>query len=449
MKNRFNYIFYAFIFIIFSSLYFWYGYTKYVPKKVIEVGKTFIANESIRHILKVSILNEKGFNLYLIALREKNDDLVDDSLDLIEASLGFIQIYEITDKRVFDIKKDVYSILELVDNSRLDISDESLVMISKKVNNINLIVEDLEKNKWHTMHSQIVLEEAGKFKTLVVVFYLLALSIVLIFVILFINRKKSQLEQEKIKNHKLLLNQSKVAAVGEMLGNIAHQWRQPLSVISTISSGMKFSAIYDDDIDKEKIIEYGDAILKQSKYLSKTIDDFRNFFMANSENIERIDLKRTYDKLEDLTDSIFKNNFIVKITKIDENIEFYSNESILIQSFINICNNTKDVFCEREIDSNDRYFFTTIKKTDNIVTITFKDSGGGIKEELLHKIFDPYFTTKHQSLGTGIGLYMTHQIITKHFKGEITARNTEFEYDNKHLKGALFEIKLDIEKLQI
>ena len=449
MKKQFNYIFYFFIFLVFSSLYFWYGYTKYVPKKVIEVGKTFIANESIRHILKVSILNEKGFNLYLLALRENNDDLVDDSLDYIEASLGFIQIYELTDKRVFDIKNDIYKILELIDENRIDIDDKSLALISNKINNINLIVEDLEKNKWHIMHSQIVNEEASKFETLVIIFYLMALSIILIFVILFIYTKKSQLEQEKIRNNKLLLNQSKVAAVGEMLGNIAHQWRQPLSVISTISSGMKFTALYDDEIKKEKIVEYGDAILKQSKYLSKTIDDFRNFFMANSENIERINLKKTYEKLEDLTDSIFKNNFIIKITQIDEDIEFYSNESILIQSFINICNNAKDVFCEREIDTNDRYFFTTIKKHKNIVTITFKDSGGGINEDVLNKIFDPYFTTKHQSLGTGIGLYMTHQIITKHFKGEISARNIEFEYDKKHLKGALFEIKLDIDKLQI
>ena len=447
MKNRINYILLFCLFVLFSSFYFWYGYTKYVPQKVIEVGKTFIANESIRHILKVSILNEKGINLYLTALRKKDDDLVDESLDLIEASLGFIQIYEISDKRVFTIKKDVYKLLEIIDNNRLNIDENKLENILNIVNNINIIVEDLEKNKWHTLHSEIVYEETQKFKTIVILTYLIVFSITMVFIILFISYKKSQLEKEKIKNHRLLLNQSKVAAVGEMLGNIAHQWRQPLSVISTISSGMKFSASFDDEIKKEKIVEYADGILKQANYLSKTIDDFRNFFMANSENIEKIYLKKTYKKLDDLTQSIFSNNFIVKDTKIDKDIEFYSNESILIQSFINICNNAKDVFVERQIDTNDRYFFTEIRKENNKVYISFKDSGGGIKKELLNKIFDPYFTTKHQSLGTGIGLYMTHQIITKHFKGEITASNVEYEYESKKLKGAMFLITLDLEKL--
>lgn len=442
MKNKLTYSILLLFFFCFSTFYFWYGYTKYVPQKVIEVGKTFIANESIRHILKVSILNEKGYTKYLLALKQKDEDLLYDSLDFMEASLGFLQSYELSNKRVSLIKEKVYESIDLIEKEKFDIKISELNKITENINHINLIVEEIEKNKWHSLHKLIVEDETKKFQTMVSLTYLILFTLLLLILILFIWYKKTLLEKEKIKNHKLLLNQSKVAAVGEMLGNIAHQWRQPLSVITTLVSAMKFSAEYENEIKKEKVIEYSDNVLKQSNYLSKTIDDFRSFFMSSSENIELLNIKNTYEKLEDLTESLFKNNFIKRVTKIDENIEIYSNESILIQSFINICNNTKDVFVEKDLDTSFRYFFTNISKENDMLIIKLKDSGGGIKKELLNKIFDPYFTTKDKSLGTGIGLYMTHQIITKHFKGDIFVSNEKYIYDNKTLEGAVFTIKL-------
>ncbi len=251
-----------------------------------------------------------------------------------------------------------------------------------------------------------------------------------------------KLEDEQLVQQQLLLNQSKIAAMGDMLGNISHQWRQPLSVITTQASSMGLFLEMGKRITDEELQECSASIMNQANYLSKTVDDFRNFFISDSTSKRLYNLEKIFIKLEDLIKVPFSNNFIKIIQDIDKSIEIELNENILIQAFINIFNNAKDAFLEKDVPTDDRYFFITVKKEKDGVIITFKDNAGGIKEDSIDKIFEPYFTTKHKSVGTGIGLYMSNQIVTKHLHGKIFATNETYEYKGKSYVGAVFTIIL-------
>ncbi len=255
------------------------------------------------------------------------------------------------------------------------------------------------------------------------------------------------------KKDMILYQQSKMASMGEMIGNIAHQWRQPLNLISTATSRIKL----EEDLGiltKETQSESITAILKSTKYLSQTIDDFREFFNPNKVAKE-FSTDELYEKTIQLTSSRFSNKNIHIIQNIEDfQINTYENE--LIQSIINILNNAIDAFdntnqdekiiffdIKRKLDSNikdneDSNSSELIQKGNMLITI--KDNAGGIPKENIEKIFEAYFTTKHQSQGTGIGLYMTYQIIQKHLEGFINVENKVFEYKGEKYKGAKFSI---------
>lgn len=238
------------------------------------------------------------------------------------------------------------------------------------------------------------------------------------------------IELEKNKQERILFQQSRIAAVGEMLGNIAHQWRQPLSIITTASTGLKLSLELDPEIDKEKVIQTLDLVNNSAQHLSATIDDFRNFFRDDLNLIKEFNLKDTFTRVRELTFASFHHNFIMYSDEI-EDIYLKLNESLLIQALINLYNNSKDALANKKYD---RYFFVSVKRYMDRIIIKVKDNGGGIKPDIIDKVFDPYFTTKHESVGTGIGLYMTNQLITKQMKGEISVKNVkvienEIEYD--------------------
>ena len=243
------------------------------------------------------------------------------------------------------------------------------------------------------------------------------------------------------KQNNIILVQSKVLAVGEMLGNIAHQWRQPLTAINSAMSNIKLTIELDKKMSNEEIIYTADKVSDQCFYLSSTIDDFRNFFNENPNDICEFDAKEAFEETINLVNDSYKNNFI-KIVLDLESCIIVENKNTFIQSMINIFNNSKDSIILNNIPTDDRYLFVTMTKEKEKIIINFKDSGGGIKEDVIDKIFEPYFTTKHQSKGTGLGLYMTHQIITTHLEGTICVENSEYEYNGKKLKGAKFIITL-------
>lgn len=234
----------------------------------------------------------------------------------------------------------------------------------------------------------------------------------------------------------LLNQQSKLAAMGEMLGNIAHQWRQPLSAISTLASGIRVKKevgeISNEDLDKDL-----QAIVTSTKLLSNTIDDFRNYY-SKDKHIKEFKIEDTLNNVLSLISANLDNKEIELIFDIDDvSINSYENE--LIQVLLNILNNAKDALLERETP---RYIFITIKKQKENVLIEIYDNAGGIKKDIISRVFEPYFTTKFKSQGTGIGLYMTKNIIDSNLKGKIEVENKSFTYDNQKFKGALFKIKL-------
>ncbi|UTJ05740.1 ATP-binding protein [Arcobacter roscoffensis] len=249
---------------------------------------------------------------------------------------------------------------------------------------------------------------------------------------------------ELINLQRIVYTQSKIAAVGEMIGNIAHQWRQPLSVITTCVTGLKFQLEYNDDFDKKGFIESFDRVNFQAKYLSKTIDDFRNFFKDDGLSSKEFKVNELIEKVFDITKDSLKANYINVQIDTPE-VSIFNNDSVIVQALINIINNAKDAFLDKNISSDDRYLFISLNKKDDCIVIKVIDSAGGIDESIIDKIFDPYFTTKHQSVGTGIGLYMTHQLITKQLKGKILVKNKTYKYNNKSLKGAQFKIEIPIE----
>ncbi|MDD2697495.1 MAG: PAS domain-containing protein [Arcobacteraceae bacterium] len=229
---------------------------------------------------------------------------------------------------------------------------------------------------------------------------------------------------------------AKLASMGEMIGNIAHQWRQPLSVITTMASGIQLKKEL-GMLNENTLDESMDTIAEQANYLSHTIDDFRNF-IRNSDEEMPLDIKTTLLKTLSLVSAVLKNHDITVIQNIEDTITIIGHENELIQAFINIINNARDAVEENISNKDDKFIFITTKATDNGVIIEIKDNGGGIPQNIINKIFEPYFTTKHQSIGTGIGLSMTYKILTEHHNGKIEVHNEEYQYNGKNYKGACF-----------
>ncbi|AXX90128.1 hypothetical protein CKA55_04505 [Arcobacter suis] len=264
-----------------------------------------------------------------------------------------------------------------------------------------------------------------------------------------LNQKEKELFEElksQVKiNHEqdiLLKHQSRMVIIGEMLNNIAHQWRQPLSAITVQMSGLKLRKELDLREDEE-IENTADSVMKYANYLSNTIDDFRDYVKDYNSKKEYFNIETSLNKALDIVSVSLENNFITLNIEHSENellVDGVINE--LTQVFINILNNSKDILNENHIQ--EKLIEIKFLKENNKITITIQDNAGGVKEDIIHKIFDPYFTTKYNNQGTGIGLYMSAKIIHEHFLGQIIVKNENIEFNNKTYKGAKFFIILPL-----
>ncbi len=251
-----------------------------------------------------------------------------------------------------------------------------------------------------------------------------------------VNNLNQLKEQEK-----LIIQQSRLASMGEMIANIAHQWRQPLSIISTLATGIKLEKELKISDEKNEM-EALDIINQNTQYLSKTIDDFRNYF-KKSNYMNSIFTNDLLEKTLKLISSRLKDKNI-EIILNTENIEIETYENELVQIYINIINNAIDAFENfKNLDSK-KYIFIENKKVDTFLEIEIKDNAGGIDDEIINKIFEPYFTTKDETQGTGLGLFMCNELVTKHLKGNIQAINTTYTYLDKKYKGTIFKIVLPL-----
>jgi two-component system, NtrC family, C4-dicarboxylate transport sensor histidine kinase DctB len=310
-------------------------------------------------------------------------------------------------------------------------------IISLNINNKNLVV--LQFDNYREIYTQgkkqIVL-----FNATVSVFVLI-LFFIFYFYIYYHQKLNKQLEQkikDEIKKQKaqeeILIHQSRSAEIGEMINNIAHQWRQPLNNLSltiqnisfTYQSGILTQEELDKTIDKSKMI---------IKTMSNTIDTFRDFFEPNKNKV-LFKIEHSIDNTLEILSSTLRFHNIELIKEIIDDVEIYDFENELSQVLLNIITNAKDALVSNKIEKPT--IKITISKIFNNLIVKIKDNANGVDEEIIDKIFEPYFTTKGKDQGTGIGLYMSKIIIEKNMHGKIEVTNDK--------EGAVFRITLPITK---
>jgi PAS domain S-box-containing protein len=228
-----------------------------------------------------------------------------------------------------------------------------------------------------------------------------------------------ELEKELNETQELMISQSRHAAMGEMIGMIAHQWRQPLSVISMGVNNLIIDVEL-GGVEEDACLRTGEVILSQVEYLSRTIDDFRDFFRPDKE-VEPIRIVDVITEGQSMIDASLKNNGIDLILRNESDSVIVTHSRELLQVFVNILKNAKEALMGGET-LNPKIEIRIFEEGDSIVT-QIHDNGPQIPEAVLPKIFDPYFTTKDEKTGTGLGLYMSKTIVEKHLRGSIAAKN--------------------------
>lgn len=236
--------------------------------------------------------------------------------------------------------------------------------------------------------------------------------------------------QELRQRDQALIAQNRLAAMGEMINNIAHQWRQPLNNISLIVQNMKYLN-GSGQLTQQELAQDVDSTMELIQFMSRTIDDFRNFFRQDKQK-QPFSINQTVAKtVALLAPSLTSHNITVQVQQQEEvQAEGYANE--YTQVLLNVIANAKEALITREVPDAAIELVITAEAGRSVVTIS--DNAGGIPDDVLPKIFDPYFTTKHQAHGTGIGLYMSKVIIEQNMGGSLTARNTA--------TGAAFRLEL-------
>ena len=237
------------------------------------------------------------------------------------------------------------------------------------------------------------------------------------------------------QQEKLLIQQSRFAAMGEMIGNIAHQWRQPLNAMGLVIQNLEVA--YEMEMIDEKYINR--VISKSNRLLdsmSKTIDDFRNFFKPNKKE-EIFSIKSSLDVSMDIIKTTLDNNMINITENIDESLTIKGFPSEFSQVILNLLGNAKDALVENN-DSNNRIININVFKDKKDVLFEISDNAGGIPSNIIDDIFDPYFTTKEEGKGTGIGLYMSKMIVENNMDGSLQVKNEN--------AGATFFIRIKLNK---
>ncbi len=246
-------------------------------------------------------------------------------------------------------------------------------------------------------------------------------------------RIREEIQKQKEKDE-IILQQTKVTAMGEMARNIAHQWRQPLNATALILQDI-YVSYEDGELDLEYIQRSEKDAMKQIQFMSQTIDSFRTLF-ESSEGVNEFNLEVTINKTMNFLNASMQSHSIqIKKNLIDDIIVCGSPDEFS-QVVLNILNNAKDALIEKNILN--AKIEIDVSKDENSTTIIFKDNAGGIDKEIIDKIFEPYFTTRDQGKGVGMGLYMSKVIVEKNMKGKLLVTNSD--------EGAEFKIVLPIIK---
>ena len=246
---------------------------------------------------------------------------------------------------------------------------------------------------------------------------------------------KDRVAYESSKNweqNKILIQQSKMAAMGEMIGHIGHQWRQPLNSLGIMFQ--KLNMAYKKDRLNEQLMDNStQKAMRIIAQMSKTIDDFRNFFKSDKE-FSLCTIADILEQVSNVIEPTLVSKAITLNANLENDVEFSCLKNELSQVFLNIIANAMDAIVANKIEDGE--ISIALKNNNNYLYVIVDDNAGGIPENIIERIFEPYFTTKEKSNGTGIGLYMSRTIIEEHMNGTLEVENT--------LSGASFQIKIPL-----
>lgn len=351
---------------------------------------------------KIKVENEEKIT-YLLTLLDENLPLVDISLDgkVIESSKSFDELF------LYKEKSSNFNILDLI------IYKKNAINFLNNILKHNNFVSEVEVQKCDKTVFWVNISSIRKEDTLTLIF------------------KDITYKKNLEKHKKAFLEQSKTAAMGELISMIAHQWRQPLQTVSILAQKLIITKTTEGHVNNEILEKSVKEIDTQVNYMSRTIDDFRNFFKPESTSVNA--------KPSTIIEKAVKFlHYVLTINNIDFELDIKKDyeisiiENNLIQVLINIIKNSIDVLLERNIQS--KKIIIRCDFNENYVIIEIEDNAGGIPKENLKKVFDSYFTTKNDEKGTGLGLYMSKIIIEDHSLGKLNVKNGS--------DGALFKIEL-------
>ncbi len=304
--------------------------------------------------------------------------------------------------------------------------------IGELASDFNMMISQLENTQKRLQHSHFELEQKVDERTIELVDKTKELEL--------LNAELDiRIQNAVVKNTKqeqMLIQQSRLAAMGEMIGNIAHQWRQPLNALGLILQNLYY-AHESGDLSKEHLERSMEKGRKLTENMSKTIDDFRNFFQPNK-IVEKFNVSASIYDAYNLISASYKHNNIAIDILVDKSLEIEGYPNEFAQVLLNILTNAKDALLINNIN-NPRVIIES-KIDENILHVSILDNAGGIDENILKKIFDPYFTTKEKDSGTGIGLYMSKMIIETNMHGKIRVFNIQ--------NGAKFLISVPVKVIE-
>lgn len=398
----------------------------YIDNLYIYLDKTFLISDND---LIYNVIKEKYPNIKL-----KKVDSVNVALNMVEKGEAFAFLgdsltltYSIQTKFLGTIgivgKLDKYITYSIATRN----GDNMLNEIIKKVTASISLSDKLKiESKWLQFTNNSI-------KDNLLIIKLLATFFVIILCFLFIYKKQKLLKNKIEKlNQKLetkvkqkdetIFKQAKLISMGEMISNISHQWRQPLSEVNSIVMNLE-KDFYSNQMNEKSLEKNLSKIEKLTEYMSNTIDNFNNFFKSNKEKRNLL-ISENLNKVLNLFENTFQKENICIETNIhkDNHINIYEGE--LLQVLIILLQNSKDAFISNNIQR--RVINIDINIKNNELLLTIKDNAGGIRDDIIEKIFQPYFTTKPETHGIGLGLYLSKQIIEKSMKGKliVSSKNT-------------------------
>ena len=395
--------------------------------------------QKIKNIFIVDKPNEKSilFRVLLDAGTEKSDKFEFEELFEPEQYAPWSEVIRLQKARV------------IYQEDRIDALWATLLYpIVQKDGHVAILALDFSKEHYQKVVSSLVGLEIFLQRMIHFLFFIF----IIMLIVIQINKKKEQekleaqnalkelnltleervadeVEKNRQKDQQLI-QQSRLASMGEMISMIADQWRQPLTAISSTVQGLHLKLTlqkFDEALFSEKLSD----VNRYAQYLSQTIDDFRQFFKTSKTKNE-VMLEEVIEKVLGIIRISLDEKQIRLIMDFQSNepLMTYSNE--LMQVLLNLIKNAEDSLIEHQILQP--WVKITTSKTDTHLMVEISDNGGGIPEVLMDRIFDPYFSTKNQKDGTGLGLYMSQKIIEEHCSGTLRASNSS--------QGAVFTIIL-------